>query len=125
MARVFTPRPDTVKIGVQDYRIEYLSSDEWEDRRYPDEALGVTFSDRAEITVKLAGGQSENRLRSIILHEITHAVWGETGLTHLVEMEGGLPDDQEEAIILAQSLMLLGVLRDNPHVVKYLTAKDR
>lgn len=124
-ARKFVPRPDTVIVGFQTYTIEYASVDEWDAQRRPEEAAGVTHADQASIVLLITPNLDENKLRERVLHEITHAVWASNNMTHLVTMDGGLPDDVEESIVLMQSTALLQVMRDNPEVVKYLTAKDR
>lgn len=50
-----------------------------------------------------------------LLHEILHACWNQTPLRERDE-------DDEERTVTALTPLLLGVLRDNPDLVAYLTA---
>lgn len=125
MAKAFVPRPDTVKVGHQHYSIEYLTQGEWDDQRHPEEAAGITQADEGSIKLVISDRLDECKLRERLLHEISHAVWAASNMTHLVTMDGGLPNDIEESILLVQSTDLLCVMRENPLVVKYLCASDR
>jgi hypothetical protein len=124
-AKKFAARPDTVVIGHQTFSIAYMTEDEWSAERWPDEAAGVTSEHRAFIGLRLEDEVTENKLRERLLHEIMHACWAVSNLTHLIDMDGGLPNDGEESIMLIQTPPLLMVLRENPHVVKYLTDSGR
>lgn len=124
-ARKFVPRPDGVVVGHQTFHIAYLTEDEWSEQRWPDEAAGVTAEHMGFIGLKLEAGISENKLRERLLHEIGHACWAVTNLTHLIDMDGGLPDDVEESIMLIQTPPLLMVLRQNPTVTAWLMDTGR
>jgi len=83
------------------------------------DVLGETDCDNSEITI-LRTGQSRSSKRVTLLHEILHAVIGESA----VRPDGHhkLPYVQEEALVSALAPWLTAVLRDNPAVVAYLTA---
>ncbi len=111
------PRPVSAKIGVHTYEIKWLSEDEWAIANLKPSALGTTYSYKQQIYMRLTTQCSESGLQEVLLHELTHAVWDATQMTHT-----DLNDikDPEEFVIALQSPSLLGVFKDNPHVVKYL-----
>jgi hypothetical protein len=114
-----------VTVGHQVFSINYLTEDEWSAERWPDEAAGVTYEHMGFIGLRMEANITENKLRERLLHEILHACWAVSNLTHLMDMDGGLPDDMEESIQLIQTVPLLQTLRDNPEVVAYLTDTAR
>lgn len=57
-------------------------------------------------------------IRDTLLHEATHALWTQTTLDRTYT------EEQEEHIIWALTPRLLGLLRDNPLLVRFLTEKD-
>ncbi len=114
------PRPEHVFIGNHTYQVDWITAEEWEAARHPDDASGVTFSSRNLIVVRLMPEARESSYQDVLFHEITHAVWDVTMLTHYhSNVEDG---DREEFIIGIQTPGLLFVLQQNPHVVKYLTS---
>lgn len=119
-ARKFVPRPDEVVVGHQTFSINYLTEDEWLAARWPEEAAGVCYEHMAFIGLRMEAEITENKLRERLLHEITHACWSTSNLTHVMDMDGGLPDDVEESIMLLQTPPLLMALRNNPTVVAWL-----
>ena len=124
-AKTFVPRPDSVVIGHQTFTVSYMTEDEWSEARWPEEAAGVTQEHMGFIGLRMEHNLTENKLRERLLHEILHACWAVTNLTHLMDMDGGLPDDLEESVQLIQTPPLLQALRDNPALVKYLTDTNR
>lgn len=75
---------------------------------------GETYPERCRILI--GPHQVESARRETLLHEAIHAVWHTTGL-------GSHPDieDHEELIIDSLAAPMLALLRDNPHLVSYLT----
>jgi hypothetical protein len=67
--------------------------------------------------IRYADGPSPMQIRATILHEVLHAV----ALTAAITSEDKLA--QEEWISRIES-GLLGVIRDNPELIGYLTASD-
>lgn len=110
-------RPGEAHVGNHLYTILWASGDEWDAARHPEAAAAVTEGDLNTITVRLKQGMAESVYQELLLHELTHAGWNATMLTHapLDAIE-----DVEEFIVAAQTPVLLGILRDNPHIVKYL-----
>lgn len=74
--------------------------------------MGQTDSRSNEIHV--SPQQSDDQQADTLLHEILHAAYDQTSLRHL-DAEG------EEAVVSALAPILLGVLRNNPDVVRVLT----
>lgn len=97
-----------------DYRIttsatEHLSfEDEMSERLHG-------LSDASRAVIALRPGMDEGWTRTILVHEILHQVFQHSGMT-------GLTSDDEEQIIRHLQSGVLGVLRDNPELVRYLTA---
>lgn len=73
-------------------------------------ALGATDFNRSTIRLRGGGEQSASQLRDTLLHEVLHIVGHVTAL------------DFEEDTILRMTPVLLTILRDNPALVKFLTA---
>lgn len=113
----YVPRPDHAFVGNHTYDIEWLTAGEWEGRRMQENADAVTFATQQYIGLLLHDGVQESHYQEVLLHELTHAAWDASMLTHvdLSEIE-----DHEEFLISAQSPPLLGILKSNPDIVKYL-----
>lgn len=112
-----TSRPDFVHVGNHAYRIMWLSQDEWEDMHLDQDSDACTYASRQMIYVRLISGAQESHYQELILHEITHAVWDSTMLTHVKMSE---PEDPEEFIIGIQSPALLFALRMSEDMTKWL-----
>lgn len=103
------------------WTFEYLEHDDWNatDAR----KSGVTYCNKNNMKVRLSdedGAYSEANIREIVLHEMQHAIWFSMQLG-----QHKFPDDTEDLEELVTSSLtapLLAVLRDNPEIVKYLTA---
>ena len=117
MTAKWVERPDVVMIGIHVYRIEWLSVDEWIANNMPNDAIGMTDSDAAMIRIQHRPGGHESRYQDTLIHEILHAIWD---LSSLHNQDPSKLDDPEEFIVGLISPYLLGVLKDNPHVLKYL-----
>jgi hypothetical protein len=101
------------------YEVLWLNEEEWSLNHLREEDAGLTYASRNTIYMRLLPGATEANYQEVLLHEITHAVWAETMLTHL---DISKQDDEEESVISLQSPGLLFVLHHNPEVVKYLTS---
>lgn len=108
MATTKTPKPPPkVRVAGKDYRVEVLPRSDMDDG-----ALG-TF-DRVACVIALAAEQAPAEKAESLLHELLHAVASNHKL--------GLGDEAEETVVNAFSRGLFAILRDNPKLVKYLTA---
>lgn len=76
--------------------------------------LGLT--DNTKCKVNLSTEQAPCVLRDTLLHETLHAIWSTFGI--------GGNEEEEEALIRRITPALLGVLRDNPELVEFLTGPD-
>lgn len=103
--------PGCVKVGPHHYTVDP------DDRASQRDARGEAYTDRCAIVYDDRMHQSA--LRETLLHETLHAVWAATGLP---AVEGA--NDEEEVIVASLSPLLLGVLRDNPRLVTFLTADE-
>lgn len=110
-ARKEPPLPDKVKVGpltydVSDDSLNHVLAEHDSQSRLD----GRCHHAKQQIVLdpSLAAGQR----RATLLHEVTHAALSVSGIR--------LEDDEEERIVRALEMPLLGVLRDNPVLVAYL-----
>jgi hypothetical protein len=119
-------RPGEVQIGPFTYTVTYLKHKRW-CRLEPDhtDSAGVTYSDLNRIVVRVSnedGQYGEGAIKAHLLHEIMHAS------CYVGNMQDQYVPKKvdiawvEEQTIGVLSRPLLGVLRDNPYLVEYLTA---
>jgi hypothetical protein len=66
-------RPRTVDVLGQKFKIRYKHEDDMED------CLGITFTASREIW--LQDGLPADQMRRVLIHEITHAILGISGIT--------------------------------------------
>ncbi len=111
------PRPDHAFIGNHTYAIEWLGDEDWQRGHHPPDTDGATYATQQTIYMHIRGNARESHYQEILLHELTHAAWDVTGLTHVDLKEQAEP---EEFICGLQSPQLLFILKQNPHVTKYL-----
>lgn len=99
-----TDMPPTIRVGAYLYRVEQLDiGDSGHDGLQNDSTLRIV------VNTDLAPLYE----RGVLLHEVVHAC-----LSHGAQF---LDHDQGEMVAAALESALLGVLRDNPELVKYLT----
>jgi hypothetical protein len=115
------PEPDEVKLGPHTFKI-YWSQTHWNRLTLEEDGLGRlvgrTHHPKCEIYIK--PGMSLSQSRDTLLHEILHVLIGTgVGLNYRVAIAENA--DLEEAIVATVTPWLLGVLRDNPAVLAYLT----
>lgn len=119
-------RPTQVVVGPFKYSITWVEHKNWHEvEPEHDDANGVTWSDHAKILVRLGnedGAYNIQVLQSNLLHEILHACAFMSNMN-----DQSVPKDPdiawvEEQVVGVVSRPLLGVLRDNPKVLEYLTA---
>lgn len=110
-------RPDFAYVGNHCYRIEWLTEDEWTGQRLDLDDQAQTWSARQLILMRLAPDAQESLYQETLLHELTHAVWDATALTHVKMTE---PADPEEFIIALQTPALLFILKMNPQLTPWL-----
>lgn len=116
-ARKYVPKPEHVFVGNHTYRIEWMSNDEWDTNRLDPEADALTFARRQLIIVRTYEEANESHYQEVLWHEITHACWDTTMLTHTAL---GEQKDPEEFVVGLQSPAQVFVLRHNPELVKWL-----
>ena len=103
--------PTTLRIGPHTYDI----------RHDPETAKRVRAAGHAgnseaqQLLIQLDTDQPHTQLADTLIHESLHCMWNQTSLPAGLSAE-------EEAVVLALSPLLLGMLRDNPELVAYLTA---
>lgn len=109
-------RPDVITVGPFPYHIIY---DGGATAKRSVVALAdlVGQCDLNALTIWIDPDRPEARIRETLVHELLHALWDVAGLPSRDTERVG----QEETVdALASGLTLL--LRDNPALVKYLTA---
>lgn len=110
-------RPEHAFIGNHTYAIEWLGDEDWQRLHLVEGADGATYATQQTIYMHIRGNARESHYQEILLHELTHAVWDVTGLTHV---DLAKHDEAEEFIVGIQAPQLLFVLKQNPPLVKYL-----
>jgi hypothetical protein len=106
--------PDVVRIGALDYTVttdaeaHLVAEDEMSSRLYG-------MSDKSSQRIQIRPGMAPGFTRQIMLHEIVHQLFDDSGLE--------LDNQVEEQICLSLQAPLLGVLRDNPDLVAWLTSE--
>ena len=98
-------RPKTVKILHATYIIEYVNAED------PDlkDNLGVCLSEK--LVIKIKKSMKKQLMKSILWHEILHAIWWWLDLQE---------NDEEERFVSKAATGSYHVLLDNPDLVKYL-----
>lgn len=106
--------PKKVKVGPYDYGV-----------RFDDDAMSAAGANGACLpdtaTVLLDSTCSPSTERDTVLHELLHAVWKQTHL--VIDYPDSDSDSPGEKLIQTLAPRLLGLLRDNPKLVTYLTEK--
>jgi hypothetical protein len=106
--------PDVVKIGPLDYTVtddaeaHLGAEDEMSQRLYG-------MSDKSTQRIVIRPGMAAGFKRQIVLHEIVHQLLDDSGLELATEIE--------EQICLSLQAPLLGLLKDNPDLVAWLTSE--
>lgn len=101
-------RPTKLKVNGRKFKVKFRAA-----VRMP-EALGLFHSTKHLIEIR--EDQSPVELRDTVLHELLHALLHSQGREY-----GG---EVEEVYVRAIATGLIGVLRDNPELVQWLTTKD-
>lgn len=101
-------RPTTLRVNGRVIKVKYRGA-----RTMPNEAGLYHFSDGL---IEIRKDQSPVELRDTVLHELLHSILHSQGREY-----GG---EVEEVYVRAIATGLIGVFRDNPRLVAWLTAKD-
>lgn len=109
--------PKKVKVGPHDYVIEKMTTDLVQ----ASNAVGACLEVESKIIYD--PGQSQGQVRDTILHELLHAVWGQTYMDK--KYDDNAPDSEGELMIHELAPRILALLRDNPALVKFLTEGDK
>lgn len=109
-------RPDHVFIGNHTYEIRWLTMDEWDENRLDPEADACTYARRNIIFIRLYPETSESHYHEVLWHEIGHAVWDTTMLTHA---DLSKHDDAEEFVVGLQSPAQMFVIHHNPALMAW------
>lgn len=115
----YPARPDHVYIGNHTWSIAWLSQDQWAEARMEDAADALTLARRNTIVVRLDPDASESHYQETLWHEITHAIWDNTMLTH---QDLSKQDEAEEFVVALVSPWQLFVIKQNPKLVQWLQA---
>jgi hypothetical protein len=115
-----TGRPGHVRVGYRRYDVRWdaVQALRWDERH------GDTYSggsDHTDHTIHVRPAGAENYKREVLLHEVLHCVVDLTGVGAVLDQADS---DAHETVVDAVAPALLGVLRDNPGLVAYLTAPD-
>lgn len=108
-----------IQIGPFDYKVivDEAAIDRESVRMHSD-LQGCCRYIKCEIHIR--PGQSPDSEADTLLHEVLHAVFDMTGLGHDLAA-----DDLDESVIRRLTPALLGVIRANPELVKYLHNVNR
>lgn len=112
-ARKEPPMPDKVKVGPLTYDIKNDSLAHML-AEYEQKAGLYGRCDNPKQALILSPDLAPGQLRATLVHEILHAVINVSGVSL-----GN--DDAEERAVAAIEMPLLGVIRDNPALIAYLT----
>lgn len=107
--------PKRVKVGPHVYRIE--SGGVTADALDQAEAAGMTHVMRSLIRIDTSS--SATQAADTLLHEALHAVWSMVGFR-----SDSILADKEEEMISRLTPALLGLIRDNPKLVRYMVEAD-
>lgn len=84
-----------------------------------EEGMGIRLygmGDKSQQLIQLRPGMAPGFARQILIHEIVHQLFDDSGLE--------LETQAEEQICLSLQAPLLGVLQDNPELVAWLTSEE-
>lgn len=73
------------------------------------------MGDYAKALIAIRPGMAPGPERQTLVHEVLHQILRQSGI-------GGLTAEDEETIIRHLESGLLGVIRDNPELIRYLSA---
>jgi len=105
-----------------DFEVRYLDDEEWRaDPALSEGDGGQCDGAAAVISVRLAEGQHDIHVKEILLHETLHACFYASGIT--INDDLRIYPDIEEGVVARVAPFMLGVLRDNPDLATFLTAK--
>ena len=96
-------KPKSIRFNGEKIRIEYRSPQDMLGN------LGLALFDKS--TIWIQEGQTESGERNTALHE----------LCHFLDYRADLDMTEHQVLVLTN--MLLGLLKDNPRLIKYLTGK--
>lgn len=99
-------RPTKLKVFGQSYKIRYDYTDT--------ENFGLT--DQETNTVHIRGKLQEDKIARVLMHEVTHAVLGETPYSLRQRF------DVEEVCDIV-GYFVMPVLKDNPQLVEYILSE--
>jgi len=106
---VSNTHPKKIKVGAVDYTVHLLEPKDVAQ-------YGVCLYEHQRIY--LSRNMLHQQASDTLLHEVMHAIWNESGLDHL-------PDLNEETVIRTMATWLRTVIVDNPDFAKFvLNAKS-
>lgn len=115
-------RPTRVKVGPTTWRITYDHAKVRDFQRLADSqfTMGCTRPTHGDIIID-ALTLPESHVREVLLHELLHAVQG----TFQIDVSSADKDERDEQWVARTTSPVLLLLRDNPHLVRYLTQPDQ
>ena len=106
--------PESVKVGPWEYAVSTTAAGHLAAESSVGSRLNG-LSHAAQATIHIDPNAVTQFQRSTMIHEVIHQVFEASGWAPS-------PDDTEEMVCRALSTGLLGVLRENPGLVRWLTA---
>lgn len=121
----FSPRPDEIKIGWHTWTVNWHGTDEWIKIDPDNNKDGLTLGHLLQIHMRLIEDRPESLYHDVLWHEIMHAAFLTVGLALEADWNLGEANDIEEKVCLYGSPVFVGVLKDNPVLVKWLTSDGK
>ena len=113
-----TRLPSPVRIGPYTWTFS-ADKKEWDKEPDKDKSDGICDGELLRIILNPEVLKRHPlHVKQIVTHELTHACF--TSAHRALDMRN--EDDAEESFVEAFSPLLLGMLRDNPHLVEWLTS---
>lgn len=124
-------RPRQIRVGVLTYRIMVDAAairQASQEAELPDGDSWTAFSDHDALIIGINPANPADVQRRDVLHELIHCalrhsgVWPNSYAETLVKADADTGYTVEEFMVAAASAPLLGVLRDNPTLMRWLLA---
>jgi hypothetical protein len=111
--------PSSIRVGVVEYRVT-TDPDEWLRKEHQQQRTGnYGYSDHQAAIIYLNPDMHDTVTRLTLWHEVLHCV--NQSANGGIDLDN-LGEDGEEKLVRMLEGPTLAVLRDNPDLVKYLTA---
>ena len=95
--------PSTVKLGGHTIEVQETETEDWYGRYH-----------RAGLLIEIRKDQSPSQKAASLLHELLHAIWGESDLPKKFNENG------EEEVVTVFEGGLYDLIRNNPKFIEYI-----